>query len=444
MVLGRKGSGKTALVRHFTESNPREHGKPLSLRTYPWSAHAGLVDSGAAETEAYVASWRLLVAIRLASMVVQLGKNKYTDTLKGLTEFLVTNFGTNEPETRSILYQERLKVVGLTIGPQIAGVSLGSITFGDPTRKKVLGIELDSMANSILGDVSTAIAELGIQRLFLHFDELDQGLDTLDDLRKRMLVGLILAAREISGSRDLRANISPIVYLRSDIWDQIDFSDKNKISRTSTSRLIWDETSLKGLVDARISSKLGKGNTWESIDDGAKMRGSQAKINHLFSRTLLRPRDVIQFLNDALSIAKKRAEKPLKFSNEDINGCRDLYSEYLKEELDDEITPHWKEWAEALRACSKTQTITFSKSDFLKSYKAMKTKDNPYDAEQALEQLYRFSVVGYLRPSSGGGSSWSFRYTDSSSGWDGTATRLKVHLGLKEYAKLKEERGSGH
>ena len=40
LVLGRKGSGKTALVRHFTGQNRRDHGSPLSLRSYPWSAHA--------------------------------------------------------------------------------------------------------------------------------------------------------------------------------------------------------------------------------------------------------------------------------------------------------------------------------------------------------------------------------------------------------------------
>ena len=440
LVLGRKGSGKTALVKHFTETQPKTHGLPLSLRNYPWNAHATLIDKGASDAEAYVASWRLLIAIRLASMVVRLGETKYTDTLAGLTKFLMSNFGTIEPETRSILSRERLTVVGLTLGPQIAGVSLGSISFGDPSRDKVLGLELDSLANSLLTDVSTAIAELEIEKLFLHFDELDQGLDRLDETKKRMLVGLILAAREITKSAKGRANLSPIVYLRSDIWEQVNFSDKNKITRTSTVRLVWDEGSLRSLIETRLRSKLGAEVTWEKVEDGGKMRGSQAKIHHLLARTLLRPRDVIQFLNEALAVAKLRSDSILHFSNEDINGCREKYSEYLKEELNDEIVPHWPEWNEALQACSKTQTVTFKKEDFVKSYSALKSGSNPYTAEEALEQLYRFSIVGYLQPSAGGGSTWSFRYADNNAGWDATATRLKVHIGLKEHAKLKEER----
>lgn len=443
LVLGRKGSGKTALVKHFTETSPQVHGKPLSLRSYPWNAHAELIDKGASDTEAYVASWRLLIAIRLASMVVNLGSRKYTDTLAGLSKFLTSNFGTTEPETKSILSRQRLKIVGLTIAPQIAGVSLGSISFGDRANSNVLGLELDSLANSLLNDVSTAISQLNIENLFLHFDELDQGLDTLDDTKKRMLIGLVLAAREIKGSGKLQGNISPIVYLRSDIWEQVNFSDKNKISRTSTIRLAWNEASLKALIENRLRSKLGAAITWEDVEDGSKMRGSQPKLQHMFSRTLLRPRDVIQFLNEALSVAKSRSNEPLIFVNEDFNACREQYSEYLKEELNDEINPHWPQWTQALQACSKTQTITFERDVFINNYKALRTPDNGLSAEAALEQLYRFSVVGYLQPSGGGGSSWLFRYTDSSSVWDATATRLKVHIGLKEHARLKEERIPG-
>ncbi len=192
LVLGRKGSGKTALVRHFTETLPKEHGNPLSLRNYPWGAHQELIDRGASANEAYVSSWQLLIAIRLASMVCQLGRKVYTDSLRALEKFLMKNFGSTDPDTASILSRGKLMVTGLTVGPQVAGVSLGTITFGDPARKAVLGLELNSLTNSILKDVTTAISELRIEKMFLHFDELDQGLDKLDEMRARMLVGLIL------------------------------------------------------------------------------------------------------------------------------------------------------------------------------------------------------------------------------------------------------------
>src|SRR5512132_1639104 len=93
------------------------------------------------------------------------------------------------------------------------------------------------------------------------------------------------------------------------------------------------------------------------------MRGSQPKWNHILARTFLRPRDVIQFLNVALAEAKKRLDAPLVFINKDIVAARD-HCRYLKQELDDEILAHWRQWDEALQACSSLRTMTFRKEDF--------------------------------------------------------------------------------
>ncbi|MFO8125860.1 P-loop ATPase, Sll1717 family, partial [Yoonia sp.] len=327
-----------------------------------------------------------------------------------------------------------------SIGPQLSGIALATINFRRKDTTTVLGAELNALTNSILHDVTTAISELGIARLFLHFDELDQGLDQIDESRSNMLIGLILAAREISRDTQLRANICPIVYLRTDIWEQISFSDKNKISRTSSIELSWNEESLKKLIDVRLISKLGEDASWDKISDDGKMRGSQPKLSHIFSRTFMRPRDVIQFLNEALEIAKKRSDEPLVFVNDDINGSRASYSDYLKAELDDEMNPHWSEWDDALAVCSKSETITFQRDEFIKNYKKMKSSKNGVGPAEALELLYRFSVIGYETRMGKGGSGWAFRYLDSNAKWDPSVNRLKVHLGLKEFAKLKEER----
>lgn len=265
-------------------------------------------------------------------------------------------------------------------------------------------------------------------------------MDIVDPVRSKMLIGLILAAREIANSKDFRANICPIVYLRTDIWDQLDFSDKNKITQSGAITLGWDDESLQRMINLRLMAKVGDSASWSSIADNQKMRGSQAKWNHILARTFLRPRDVIQFLNEALAVAKKRSEVPLVLSNEDINSARERYSVYLKDELSDEINPHWKHWLEAVQACSRISTVTFTKDVFLKNYRETKSKDNPHDAEAALEQLYRFSVIGYERRFGRGGSAFSFRYVDTAAGWDTSAPRYKVHLGLKEFAQLKEER----
>lgn len=84
--------------------------------------------------------------------------------------------------------------------------------------------------------------------------------------------------------------------------------------------------------------------------------------------------------------------------------------------------------------------MTLSRDDFEKAYHKKKSSRNKVSASEALELLYRFSVIGYRKGIGTGGSGWVFQYTDPDAGWDSGATRLKVHPGLKEFAKLREER----
>lgn len=439
LVLGRKGSGKTALVRHFVEGESQTASRAITLRGYPWSVHAQRIDRGASEIEAYVSSWRYLVAVELASLVLSRANGYSGAQAKSLRHFFEDNYGGTNPALGDVLRPARLHLSRLSFEPEVLGNKLGGISLDRDDLG--LGRELEALTESILRAAEEVAAALALPSLTLHFDELDQGLLTMDQDRERMLVGLVLAARGIRHDcRNSRVPISPVVYLRTDLWDELNFSDKNKITQSMTLGLEWDSGALRGLVDERLRAKLGKNVDWESIADPALMRGSQAKWDHILARTFLRPRDVIQFLNSALGQAKTRGDELLLFENEDIVNARDRYSAYLKKELDDEIMPHWNHWDEALQACSAIATVTLSRDQFIDEYRRQRSEPNAVAAEEALQVLYQFSVLGYERRSGYGGTSWVFQYTSPEAGWDSAASRLKVHSGLKEYAKLREER----
>lgn len=444
LVLGRKGTGKTALVRYFSESKASGTSRPLSLRGYPWSIHAQRIDRGASEIEAYVSSWRYLIAVELASLLLSNPRSSLTWKSEVLSKFLEENYGGSQPDLNKILQPKKLSFSKFNITPSILGNQIGGVELERKTGDHNLGLELNALSDSIMDAILAAAKDLGITSLNLHFDELDQGLDRLDDERRRMLIGLVLAAREVrreSSSSEITVN--PVVYLRSDLWDEMSFSDKNKISQTLTLHLNWSSDELLNLINERLRAKLGSSASWDSVSGPELMRGSQPKWNHVLARTFNRPRDVIQFLNIALNEAKKRNDPSTVIINEDIVSSRDAYSAYLKNELDDEVGPHWPDWIEALRACSNISTLTFERQRFVEEYAKRKSSNNPIDADKALELMHRFSVVGYETRSGYGGSAWSFRYSDPNAGWDNSANRFKVHLGLKEYAKLRETRSAG-
>jgi hypothetical protein len=328
----------------------------------------------------------------------------------------------------------------MSFEPTVFGCKLGGIALDRNEGDLKLGTELNALSDMLLAATGKLARTVGAPSLMLHFDELDQGVSALTDERTRMLAGLVLAVRSVRQScRDSGVPVKPVIYLRTDLWDRLAFSDKNKITEKLALRLEWDSDSLLELVTARLRAKLGRDARWETITSNEQLKGSHNKWSFILSRTFLRPRDVIKFLNSALAQARRRDEEPLLLTNPDVVNAREPYSNYLKSELDDEIMAHWPQWEEALQACSAISTLTFQRAEFEKEYERRRSSANPVAAAPALEMLFRFSVIGYERRSGYGGTSWAFQYTNPEAGWDNRATRFKVHLGLKEFAKLREE-----
>lgn len=443
LILGRKGSGKTALVRFFAASSGNVISRALSLKGYPWNVHSARVDLGAAEIEVYVSSWRYLIALEVALLAYKKATDLEHPSAKAIKKFADENFGSVDPSLNDILRPPKIRLSGTSLEPEVFGFKLGSIEFERKAGDLGLGVELNALSKLLL-DAAIALAQAsGIQSLLLHFDELDQGITTFDNSRAVMLVGLILAARDVRlETKDKPVPVNPVVYLRTDLWDELVFSDKNKITQTAALNLEWTSDQLLALIDARLRARLGSSANWDKVTTPTLMRGSQAKWNHILVRTFLRPRDVIKFLNSALVQAKNRVDEPLVLDNQDVVNARDGYSVYLKKELDDEIIAHWPQWEEALQACSAISTITFTKEEFMHEYGKWRSSQNSASAEDALKTLFQFSVIGYARRSGYGGSSWAFQYTNPEAGWDSSATSFKVHLGLKEFAKLREERAA--
>lgn len=440
LILGRKGSGKTALVRHFTDKSSTS--EALNLGQYPWNVHEQRSDPAVSDVEAYVSSWRYLIAVKLASLIIaHPSTNLSTTEAVSVIHFLKDNYGGATPELADIIRPPTLKLDKASFEPQIFGNKLGSISL---SRSNInAGRELTALTDALLDAITTIAKDIDIEKLMLHFDELDRGLVTFNEARKNLLIGLILAARDVNKkTKENGLNCSIIVYLRSDLWEQLRFSDKNKISQTTTLNLEWNSETLKDLIKIRIQSSLQPKSSWDLITSPSLMRGSQTKWDHIVTRTFLRPRDVIQFLNTTLRVVKsKQYENGAAFiTNTDVMDSRQAYSSYLKQELEDEITPHWAQWEDAIRACTNIATVTFKLDEFTERYEQSKSKGSQIDAIEALRLLYSFSVIGYESRSGFGGSSWTFHYQRPQAGWDANAVRFKVHVGLKEVFKLSETR----
>ncbi|MCA1709116.1 MAG: hypothetical protein LC808_39885, partial [Actinobacteria bacterium] len=230
------------------------------------------------------------------------------------------------------------------------------------------------------------------------------------------------------------------VFLRDDIYQDLQFEDKNKITENLATFVRWSEhggqLTLKQLMESRFTEVLSQPTSWNDVFDETKqMPSRQSKYRHVCDRTFLRPRDVIKFCNEVLIAYKANPSTDGRFDNQAVHAARDSYSEYLLSELDDEIAKHvpdYKDYLEVIKELGGTQ---FSAAEFESAW--TRRHGNPDGAADALARLFEFSVVGYLKPGGrGGGSEYVWQYLDPRARFNSAAETLRVHPGFKEALDL--------
>ena len=160
VVLGRKGSGKTAISTYFNSSNDRYISVSLSLRDYPWSLHEKRINLGASDIESYVTSWRYLVAVRVLSLLLsQCGMKSQTDSQKAAYNFLYENYGGISPSLQDILRPKRLKLSKASFAPSIMGNSLGGVDLEGENGG--LAHEADALTDVLIECAQTIASQVG-------------------------------------------------------------------------------------------------------------------------------------------------------------------------------------------------------------------------------------------------------------------------------------------
>jgi hypothetical protein len=441
LILGRKGSGKTAIYKRLVEDRSLDV-FPIgySFDDYPWAHHDLQAENGVPEERRYIHSWRYLILLGLAKILLnhdqsQPWSDEAADAMSALESFVVDSYGSRNPEFSQLFSPEKelrfkgkfsLKVVDLDV---------------ERVRVRELPIHIQAV-NSAMQDAILAALNPSI-RYYVCFDQLDLGFTTQDPKYSQRLTGLIIAARDLFvRARSQGKSLNPVVLLRDDIYQDLQFEDKNKVTENFTTRVLWSESgaglTLRSLMESRFSETLADGRDvrwFDVFDESREMPSRQSKYRHICDRTFLRPRDIIKFCNEVL-IAHKGAPTGDKFDNEAVHAARDSYSDYLLNELDDEIAKHIPEYKEYLEVLKSVGAEKFTLEQFTQSL-AQRPGFHAERSLSALAELFEFSVISYLKPGGrGGGSEYVWRYKDPRARFDSTVESFRVHPGLKEALDL--------
>lgn len=439
LILGRKGSGKTAIFKRLLNDRSDDaFSFGHTFDDYPWHHHDLQAQAGVPEERRYIHSWKYLVLMGLAKILLnqdqsQPWSEESADALARLEAFVVDSYGSRDPDLSQLFSPE--KELHFKASAQLKILTIDA----EKIRVKDLPLHVQEVNAAIQRHVIQALNPES--RYYVCFDQLDLGFTVSDEAYAQRLTGLLVAARDLVViAREAGRKFNPIVFLRDDIYQDLQFEDKNKITENFATRIRWSEDdpelNLKQLMEKRFTELLAKESSpvsWgEVFDESFEMPSRQSKYRHICDRTFLRPRDMIKFCNEILAEYKRESSAVRLIDNAAIHSARDRYSDYLLNELDDEIAKHvpmYKTYLEVLKALGSEK---FEYDEFAAIFTEREDLAG-YVAKNALEDLFDFSVISYLKPGGrGGGSEYVWRYKDPRARFDSTVPSYRVHPGFKE------------
>jgi hypothetical protein len=411
LVLGRKGSGKTAIYKKLLLNKAyNTFAVGHSFADYPWHYHDKQVIPSAAEQERYLHSWRYLILLSLAKILLNFDQSQpwsdiAVESLSKIESFVVDTYGSRDPDISEVFHPgKRLRhLKALDVDLKLLKIGMGEDELAMEHLPRVFQDVNRSLQSFVLGSLNPD------NKYYVCFDQLDMGFQPSSQEYKQRLIGLILAARDFANAaRETGCTLKVLVFLRSDIYQKsLLFEDKNKITDTYSIELEWDKpgsATLKSVMGKRFSEVLSLPQTdcWGMVfDETVEMRGHQSKYQHILDRTFRRPRDIIKFCNCVLNVFNRDIglpNAPTKFANEHVNLAHQEYSNYLRDEIIDEIHkyyPDQKVYFEMLREIGYQQ---FTTSEFQPAYETWRDRmSSPKAADEILEELYEFSIINFYR-----------------------------------------------
>lgn len=430
LVIGRKGSGKTALFRLATKEKLGRDIISLDFENYPWEAHKMIREGGLSAESAFVASWRFMFFIAICrhwmdhapkgirAKVTPLMRRIYRDEEPGFFEALI----------------DKSKRVRRIQGPSVIGVgTTGGIEFEAEKSGPVLADALSQWCQVL----ESLVLESFDQAPFtIVIDRLDDGWDASDN-SKNLLAGVLKAARALN-AKLARASkpAAVIVFLRSDIFNELRFNDKNKMS-ADIEQLEWPDDRLLEVACTRIARSLGgkPSTAWNKVFSTDEMQRRALSSNYIVKRTMGRPRDMIAFC-----IKCKEAADGDVVQTGEIYAAENQYSRHIYDELDDEMhkqLPNNRDLLQSLKTIGKTR---FKLDEWIAARKTANPETADAEARAQLKILFDYSIVGV--PRKGGaqrGTRFQFNYNDRLVEPDFGAD-ITVHPALKKELQLIEPR----
>lgn len=424
LILGYKGSGKSAFSEHLKLSASDMCVNQQSLKDFPYKMLSKIV-TGDSEIEYKLkVSWRWLLLVQILSA---LGQDNEAQPSNRNQLYELENF-----LTQSGIYPlvNMSAVVAKSTSRSFQGKIKG-LAYSHTTQEENAQISLEWLIDYVKSVIC------GFKEMHQHYLVID-GLDdilTSREIQYQSIAALINEVKDLNlffRQREMPFKI--IVLCRTDIFERLPDANKNKIRRDCSFSFSWykeGEDSQKdcGLIDIiNLRGRLVYPNLNDVINTffPCAFHGNDI-YSAMLEMTRHTPRDFLQLL-----VFIQEHCNSAKVSDEAIEqGIKMYSSEYFLPEIKDEMTGYisYDKIDPIINILSSFREREFSYSQFVTSFRELKTRDC-LNADVVLNVLYDCSAIGNVYPYKNGKETRiSFKYRNRHSSFN-KENRIILHKGL--------------
>jgi len=394
-IIGRKGSGKSSISEYLLGQKSFDtFCEKLSFKNFPFNELYRLDNQRYTPPNQYITLWKYLIYSTVAKLMV--GNEKIDISVRN--------------KLGEIYKAESMRSLSRTIN-HWTSAEFGATILGTGGTLKLSRDIRNQSANWVerVSDLEDIILEhCDDSKYFIIFDELDEDYRSIKSNEHEqynyLLTSLFKAVQDIKGTFiSTKVNVCPVIFLRDDIYALIKDADKNKW-RDFKIEIEWSEEKIKKLLAYRISKDSDCDDNL-CFHDACNLIFAQGNIttptgihldtfDYITRSTHLRPRDYIRYIQVCAEETVKLNRG--KISNETIKYVDRAFSNYLKDEIVDELTPLLPDIEEILQIISNLRKWAFNAEEFKREYvKYLKSKTvTEENIDYVLDVLYKFSVLG--------------------------------------------------
>ena len=364
ILSGRTGAGKTAILRYIEHTNDNIFKLDPTALSIQYIANSNAIDFaqtiGCNLDLLFQTMWRHILCIEYIKIRWNLtDQNRYNIFINKISDIFIPNniknkaieYIKNYSDQLYLTVDENVKTITENFENKInASLKLEIEKFGlggqyDKRLSNEKKIEYKKQIDKILDSRQMADLHAVIELLrhspkrsntsnyFLTIDQLD--LNWADDsIVYRLIRALIVSLKPFQGIPNLKI----LVALRDDILEKaITHAENNSFQREKYEdyfvNVTWKKNQLRELVDKRIQFLFHKRYSHTqnvSFEDifTTKIKNKNA-FDYIVERTLMRPRDIIAFINECFS----QNDNLNYLSNNDIIKAEKKYSRQRKDAL---------------------------------------------------------------------------------------------------------------